>query len=131
MGSATSSSPRWSLSARMLDRLWFRLLLGMSLALAVAVGSVAVLTRLATSESFANYVEDVSTARSQRVDSVLSRHYQRRNTPRSIRTRVTAWAPRKIGCRRPEHRWGIPMCVRGPEPSLRRHLDTHTEASDS
>src|SRR5687768_6164713 len=80
MGSVINSSPRWSLSARMLDRLWFRLLLGMSLALAVAVGSVAVLTRLATSESFADYVEDVSTARSQRVDSVLSRHYQRRQS---------------------------------------------------
>jgi signal transduction histidine kinase/arylsulfatase A-like enzyme len=64
----------------MLDRLWFRLLLGMTLALAVAVVSVAVLTRLATSESFADYVEDISTARSQRVDSVLTRQYQRRQS---------------------------------------------------
>jgi signal transduction histidine kinase/arylsulfatase A-like enzyme len=61
----------------MLDRLWFRLLLGMSLALALAVGTVALLTNRATSESFAEYVEDVSAARAMRVERVLERQYQR------------------------------------------------------
>jgi signal transduction histidine kinase/arylsulfatase A-like enzyme len=61
----------------MIDRLWLRLLLGMSLALALAVGTVALLTNRATSESFAEYVEDVSTARVKRVENVLERQYQR------------------------------------------------------
>lgn len=64
----------------MLDRLWLRLLLAASLALALAVGTVAVLTNRATSESFADYVEDVSAARAARAESVLSRHYQRNGT---------------------------------------------------
>src|SRR5919201_561325 len=61
----------------MLDRLWLRLFLGMTLALALAVGAVAVMMNRATSESFVDYVEDVSQARASRVDNVLSRHYAR------------------------------------------------------
>lgn len=61
----------------MLDRLWFRLLLGMLLVLAVAVGAVAFITNRATSESFADYVQEVAAARALRVESVLSRQYQR------------------------------------------------------
>lgn len=63
-----------------LDRLWFRLLLAMSLALALAVGTVGVLVNRATSESFIDYVEDVSAARASRVEDVLVRHYQRRQS---------------------------------------------------
>jgi signal transduction histidine kinase/arylsulfatase A-like enzyme len=61
----------------MLDRLWIRLLAGMSLTLLVAVGTVAFMMQRVTSETFAEYVADVSEARAQRVDSVLRRHYQR------------------------------------------------------
>jgi signal transduction histidine kinase len=61
----------------MFDRLWLRLLVGMGLALALAVGTIAALSNRATSESFAEYVEDVSAARAARAESVLSRHYQR------------------------------------------------------
>jgi signal transduction histidine kinase/arylsulfatase A-like enzyme len=61
----------------MLDRLWLRLMLAMSLVLALAVGAVALLVNRATSESFADYVEDVSTARALRVENVLTRQYQR------------------------------------------------------
>src|SRR5919202_1442515 len=64
----------------MRDRLWLLLLLGMSLALAFAVGTVALLANHATSESFADYFEDVSQARAARVEDVLSRHYQRRQS---------------------------------------------------
>lgn len=61
----------------MLDRLWFRLLLGMGLALALAVGTVALLMKDATKDIFAGYVEDVSSARALRVERVLARQYQR------------------------------------------------------
>src|SRR4051812_39089918 len=64
----------------MLDRLWLRLLLAMSLAIALAVGTVAVLANRATSETFAGYVEDVTTARALRVENVLTRHYERRQS---------------------------------------------------
>jgi signal transduction histidine kinase/arylsulfatase A-like enzyme len=64
----------------MFDRLWFRLLLGMSVALALAVGTVAVLMRAATEDSFDAYVENVSTARALRVENVLTRQYQRQRS---------------------------------------------------
>jgi signal transduction histidine kinase/arylsulfatase A-like enzyme len=61
----------------MIDRLWLRLMLAMAVAIGLAVGAVALLVNRATSESFVDYVEDVSTARAQRVESVLARQYQR------------------------------------------------------
>ena len=61
----------------MIDRLWLRLMLAMAVTLGLAVGAVALLTNRATSESFVDYVEEVSTARAQRIESVLVRQYQR------------------------------------------------------
>jgi signal transduction histidine kinase/arylsulfatase A-like enzyme len=61
----------------MLDRLWFRLLVAMCLILALAVGTVGWLMKDATKDIFAEYVEDVSSARALRVERVLARQYQR------------------------------------------------------
>ena len=58
-------------------RLWFRLLIGTCLVLAVTLGSVILLVSRALTGSFQDYVEDQQSARVQRAESILSRYYDR------------------------------------------------------
>src|SRR3954453_870077 len=58
-------------------RLWFRLLIGTSLVLAVTLGAVILLVSRALTGSFQDYVEDQQSARVQRAESILSRYYDR------------------------------------------------------
>jgi len=60
------------------SRLWFRLLIGTCLVLAVTLGAVVLLVNKALTGSFQDYVEDQQSARVQRAESVLSRYYDRR-----------------------------------------------------
>ncbi|MCC7366924.1 MAG: sulfatase-like hydrolase/transferase [Chloroflexi bacterium] len=59
-------------------RLWFRLLIGTCLVLAVTLGAVILLVSRALTGSFQDYVEDQQSARVQRAESILSRYYDRR-----------------------------------------------------
>src|SRR5881392_2374218 len=59
-------------------RLWFRLLIGTCLVLAVTLGAVILLVNKALTGSFQDYVEDQQSARVQRAESILSRYYDRR-----------------------------------------------------
>ena len=58
-------------------RLWFRLLIGTCLVLAVTLGAVILLVSRALTGSFQDYVEDQQSARVQRAESILSRYYDR------------------------------------------------------
>jgi two-component system sensor histidine kinase BaeS len=58
-------------------RLWFRLLIGTCLVLAVTLGAVILLVSRALTGSFQDYVEDQQSARIQRAESILSRYYDR------------------------------------------------------
>ncbi len=58
-------------------RLWFRLLIGTCLVLAVTLGAVILLVSRALTGSFQDYVEDQQSARVQRAESLLSRYYDR------------------------------------------------------
>jgi signal transduction histidine kinase/arylsulfatase A-like enzyme len=60
------------------SRLWFRLLIGTCLVLAVTLGAVVLLVNKALTGSFQDYVEDQQSARVQRAESILSRYYDRR-----------------------------------------------------
>ncbi len=60
------------------SRLWFRLLIGTCLLLAVTLGTVVLLVNSAVTASFQDYVEDQQSARVQRAESILSRYYDRR-----------------------------------------------------
>src|SRR3954462_298447 len=59
-------------------RLWFRLLIGTCLVLAVTLGAVILLVNKALIGSFQDYVEDQQSARIQRAESIFSRYYDRR-----------------------------------------------------
>ncbi|HEX3244746.1 MAG TPA: ATP-binding protein, partial [Chloroflexota bacterium] len=59
-------------------QLWFRLLLGSSFILVVALAAAGLVLHRSTTSSFEEYVEDVSAARSQRIEALLSRYYSRR-----------------------------------------------------
>jgi signal transduction histidine kinase/arylsulfatase A-like enzyme len=58
-------------------RLWFRLLIGTCLVLAVTLGAVILLVSRALTGSFQDYVEDQQSARVQRAELILSRYYDR------------------------------------------------------
>ena len=58
-------------------RLWFRLLIGTCLVLAVTLGAVILLVSRALTGSFQDYVEDQESARVQRAELILSRYYDR------------------------------------------------------
>src|SRR4029434_8493614 len=58
-------------------RLWFRLLIGTCLVLAVTLGAVILLVSRALTGSFQDYVEDQQSARVGRAESILSRYYDR------------------------------------------------------
>jgi signal transduction histidine kinase/arylsulfatase A-like enzyme len=58
-------------------RLWFRLLIGTCLVLAVTLGAVILLVSRALTGSFQDYVEDQQSSRVQRAESILSRYYDR------------------------------------------------------
>ena len=60
------------------NRLWFRLLIGTCLVLAITLGAVVLLVNSAVTASFQDYVEDQQSARVQRAESILSRYYDRR-----------------------------------------------------
>jgi len=62
----------------MAGRLWFRLLIGTCLVLAVTLGAVILLVNKALIGGFQDYVEDQQSARVQRAESILSRYYDRR-----------------------------------------------------
>ena len=62
----------------MAGRLWFRLLIGTCLVLAVTLGAVILLVNKALTGSFQDYVEDQQSASVQRAESILSRYYDRR-----------------------------------------------------
>src|SRR5262245_11419241 len=59
-------------------QLWFRLLLGSSFILIVALATAGLVLHRSTTSSFEDYVEDVSASRSQRIEALLSRYYSRR-----------------------------------------------------
>ncbi|MFN0072885.1 MAG: sulfatase-like hydrolase/transferase [Chloroflexota bacterium] len=59
-------------------QLWFRLLLGSSFILVVALVTAGFVLHLSTTSSFEDYVDDVSAARSQRIEALLSRYFSRR-----------------------------------------------------
>ncbi|MDP8921454.1 MAG: HAMP domain-containing protein, partial [Chloroflexota bacterium] len=60
------------------SRLWFRLLIGTCLVLAITLGAVFLLVNRAVTASFQDYVEDQQSVRIQRAESILSRYYDRR-----------------------------------------------------
>lgn len=62
----------------MRKQLWFRLLLGSSFILMVALAAAGVVLHRSATVSFQEYVEDVSASRSQRIEALLSRYYSRR-----------------------------------------------------
>ena len=62
----------------MAGRLWFRLLIGTCIVLAVTLGAVILLLNKALTGSFQEYVEDQQSARIQRAESIISRYYDRR-----------------------------------------------------
>ena len=60
------------------SRLWFRLLIGTCLVLAITLGAVVLLVNRALTASFQDYVEDQQSVRIERAESILSRYYDRR-----------------------------------------------------
>ncbi|MCC6174525.1 MAG: sulfatase-like hydrolase/transferase [Chloroflexi bacterium] len=58
--------------------LWFRLLVGTCVVLAVTLGAVFLLVNKALTGSFQDYVEDQQSVRVQRAESIISRYYDRR-----------------------------------------------------
>jgi signal transduction histidine kinase len=64
----------------MRKQLWFRLLVGTSVMLVLALGTAGILLHQFAVSSFEDYVEDVNAVRGQRVEALLSRYYSRRHS---------------------------------------------------
>lgn len=61
-------------------QLWFRLLVGTSVMLVLALGTAGFVLHQFAVSSFEDYVDDVNAVRGQRVEALLSRYYSRRNS---------------------------------------------------